>query len=276
MKTKEDVVDGTAEVVTWWLTEREKKFAGGLKDTMNVNPFMLPLVSAMHGIDSPDELAEMLLGAHLVGGHNTGFGKLVDEKLLPRVFDTKKLDGAYRSTTPPYSQAAFNDIDHVVPRAGHVDLLSLKSSPWTINLSNARDLNTSFAQIRDHQIEPNPGKYGEIAMGVIYGTAAALTDKYHILRGETAAQRQKHKVVDVTDVVNVYAGRKLWTWINDGEDRTQDWILTGIQNAAASVGAPATRKALIAKFVASQSTLSNFLKADGSIDWHAFLSSVNG
>jgi len=271
-----DVVTRTKDVVSWWLTNRARKFAAGQKDTMNVNPFMLPLVSALHGTDSVEELGEVLLAAHLLGGHSTGFGKLVDEKLLPQVFRTSKLDAKFRSTTPPYSQASFNDIDHLVQRENHVDLLSLKASPWTLNLSVARDLNKSFEQIRDHQMEPNPGKYGEIAVGVIYGTASTLTDKYHVLRGETLAQRNKHKVVDVTRDVNVYAGREFWSWLNDGEVQTQDWVLNGVVEAAAVFGSTSEQRKLVRALVANNPSLSALGTDHGNLQWKAFLDNVNG
>lgn len=276
MKTHKDVVAVTEAVVTAWLTLRARKFVEAQKDTMNVNPFMLPLVAALHGTDTVEEMGELLLGAHLIGGHNTGFGKLIDEKLLPAVFETSKLSANFRASTPPYTQAAFNDIDHVVHRAGHDDLLSLKASPWTLNLSVARDLNASFEQIRDHQMEPNPGKYGEIAMGVIYGTASALTDKYQILRGETAAQRSKHKVSDLTSTVNVYAGREFWTWLNEGERSTQDWLLEGILSAASKFGTAKDQKALVKAMVTDNTSLSKLGTSAGKLDWSAFLASING
>lgn len=271
-----DVVSRTCEVVSWWLTNRAKKFAAGQKDTMNVNPFMLPLVSALHGTTSVEELGEVLLAAHLLGGHSTGFGKLIDEKLLPTVFGTSKLDARFRASTPPYSQAAFNDIDHVVHRGASVDLLSLKASPWTLNLSMARDLNTSFEQIRDYQMEPNPGKYGEIAVGVIYGTADSLTDKYQVLRGETPVQRNKHKVSDLTATVKVYAGRAFWAWLNDGEPSTQDWVLDGVLEAATSFGKTSDQRALVRSLVTGSTSLTALGTDGADLKWRDFLSSVNG
>jgi hypothetical protein len=276
LKTQTEIVSATESVVTTWLTLRARKFVEAQKDTMNVNPFMLPLVAALHGTDTVEEMGELLLGAHLIGGHNTGFGKLIDEKLLPAVFETSKLSAKFRATTPPYTQAAFNDIDHIVHRATYDDLLSLKASPWTLNLSVARDLNASFEQIRDHQMEPNPGKYGEIAMGVIYGTASALTDKYQILRGETKAQRSKHKVSDLTGTVNVYAGRDFWTWLNEGEQLTQDWLLEGILTAASKFGTASDQKSLVKAMVTDSKSLTKLGTTAGKLNWSAFLESING
>lgn len=271
------IVNGTAEVVGGWLASRQaSKFAITAKETINVNPFLLPLVAAMHGTESVEELGELLLAAHLIGGHNTGFGKLFDEKLLPRVFGTSKLDARYRAATAPYSQSAFNDIDHIVHRAGHDDLLSLKASAWTINLGGARDLNKSFADIRLHHIKPYPGKYGEIAVGVLTGTAASLTDKYQILRGETAKQRLKHDVTDLTDTVHVYAGREFWAWLNADERETQEWVLEGVLEAASSYQDSARQKELIRALSTSSDAFRALGEDRAAPDWNAMMRQVNG
>ncbi len=269
------VTEGTEGVIAWWLSTRQKnKFVGSHRETISVNPFLLPLVAALHGVDDVEELGEVLIAAHLIGGHNTGFGKLFDEKLLPQVFGTSKLDSKFRAATAPYSQSAFNDIDHIVHRDGFDDLLSLKASPWTINLGGARDLNKSFELIRLHHVKPYPGKYGEIAMGVLYGSQ--LTDKYQILRGETQRQRNLHDVVDITDTVNVYAGRAFWSWLNDGEDATQEWVLSGVLKAAATFKEGTNQKELISALVGSSAAFASLLSDDGQPDWSKMLRSVNG
>ena len=210
----------------------------------------------------------------MVGGHNTGFGKLFDEKLLPRVFDTRKLDKRFRESTPPYSQSAFNDIDHVVPRDGYDDLVSLKSSRWTINLGGAKDLNRSFEQIRQHHMRPYPGRYGEIAVGVLYGRE--LTDKYQVLRGETERQRRLHDVTDLTDTVQVYSGREFWSWLNDGQSDTQDWIMDGLLLAVEEFKGTSAQKALMFDLVRNSENL-RVLGADGNnFEWHKMLKHVNG
>lgn len=275
-KTKSEIVDGSDRVGRWWLANRQKKLHGGTRETINVNPFMLPMVMAYHGLDSVEELGELMLGSHLIGGHSTGFGKLIDEKLLPHVFGTQKFDAAYRRVTPPYSQSAFNDIDHAVFRDGYTDLLSLKASPWTINLGGAKDLNASFHQIRDYYIRPAPGTYGEIAVGVWYGHKGELTDKYTILRGADAVKNRKHNVVDLTDNVNVYAGRCFWTWLNFGESRTQEWVLEGLIQAARSMTEKDKQQAAIHGLIKESSAFKDLSLSDGSPDWFSVLRRVNG
>lgn len=275
MISRDQVVDGTKEVVLWWLENRQReKFQKIQHETFNPNPFLLPLVATLHGADSVEELGEILLAGHLVSGHNTGFGKLFDEKLLPRVFGTSKLDKAYRNSTPPFSQSAFNDIDHVVHRDGYDDLLSLKASKWTINLGGSKDLNRSFEQIRLHHIRPYPGRYGEIAVGVLYGQE--LTDKYQVLRGETQRQRDMHDVIDLTDTVNVYSGRSFWSWLNDGEALTQEWVMEGVLAATESFADSDRQKKLIRALVDSSESLSSLRGGVGTFDWKKMLNEVNG
>ena len=236
--------------------------------------FCFLLVAALHGVDSVEELGEILLAGHLVGGHNTGFGKLFDEKLLRRIFDIRKLDKRFREFTPPYSQSAFNDIDHVVPRDGYDDLVSLKSSRWTINLGGARDLNRSFEQIRQHHMRPYPGRYGEIAVGVLYGRE--LTDKYREVLGETERQRRLHDVTDLTDTVQVYSGREFWSWLNDGQSDIQYWIMDGLLLAVEEFKGTSAQKALMFDLVRNSENL-RVLGADGNnFEWHKMLKHVNG
>ncbi|MGK3949160.1 hypothetical protein [Microbacterium sp. K2] len=275
MADRDEVVEGTKDVVVWWLENRQReKFEKIQHATFNPNPFLLPVVASLHGADSVEELGEILLAGHLVSGHNTGFGKLFDEKLLPRVFGTIKLSKAYRKDTPPFSQSAFNDIDHIVRRVGYDDLLSLKASKWTINLGGAKDLNRSFEQIRGHHMRPYPGRYGEIAVGVLYGQD--LTDKYQVLRGETQRQRDMHDVIDLTDTVNVYPGRAFWTWLNDGESGTQDWVMEGVLAATEAFADSARQKRLIRELVEGSESLSSLAGASVPFDWNRMLREVNG
>lgn len=275
MADRDEVVDGSKDAVLWWLENRQReKFENIQHETFNPNPFLLPVIATLHGADSVEELGEILLAGHLVSGHNTGFGKLFDEKLLPRVFGTRKLDKAFRATNPPFSQSAFNDIDHVVPRTGYDDLLSLKASKWTINLGGAKDLNRSFEQIRLHHVRPYPGRYGEIAVGVLYGQE--LTDKYQVLRGETERQRSMHDVADLTDTVNVYSGRAFWSWLNEGESQTQEWVMEGVLAASEVFADSARQKRLIRALVNGSESLSSLRGDSMAFDWNRMLNEVNG
>ena len=144
---REDIVQGVANQATWWLGERLKKLNLERHDTMEVNPFMAPLISALHGHTSFEDLAEFLIVGHFAIGHATGFGKLVDEKILPSVFNTQKLDRKFRSSNATLKLACFDNIDHIVSRKGKTFLLSQKASKWTIQLGQACPSSEHFAQI---------------------------------------------------------------------------------------------------------------------------------
>ena len=58
---------------------------------MSINPFLLPFIAEYHFLSNLSELFNIIIASHLITGHNTGFGKLVDEKILPEVFGTIKL-----------------------------------------------------------------------------------------------------------------------------------------------------------------------------------------
>ena len=140
----------------------------------------MPFLFDYHNLDSFEDLADLVIASHLMTGHNTGFGKLIDEKILPNVFGAKKLDSTFRKSTPPFGEACFDEIDHIVERDdGTKELLSLKAGKWTIQLTMAVQLNTSFNEI----LNQHPGVANNIAVGVFYGTKDGLTDKYDILRG---------------------------------------------------------------------------------------------
>ena len=94
--------------------ERQKKLVELRHETMSVNPFLLPLIFGIHQFQNFDELAEFLVAAHLSTGYATGFGKLIDEKILPKVFGTTKLDKATRRSHP-LTMSVFNEIDHIIP-----------------------------------------------------------------------------------------------------------------------------------------------------------------
>jgi len=95
MKTKHDVVKDVKKWAKWWILQRKKKLEEQLNETMSINPFMMPFLFDYHNLKSLDELVDLVIASHLMTGHATGFGKLIDEKILPNVFGTVKLDSNY-------------------------------------------------------------------------------------------------------------------------------------------------------------------------------------
>jgi hypothetical protein len=270
---REAIVNGVQQQAEWWLDERFKKVKQEKHATMEVNPFMAPLISALHGHSDFLELADFLLGGHFAIGHATGFGKLIDEKVLPKVFGTTKLDKASRAGTL-FARSCFDNIDHVVRKDGEDILLSLKASKWTIQLGQAIQLNNSFKIIRD-SFEAAEHAHKKVVIATFYGTAEKLTDKYDLVRGINTGAN--HDVHDLQEYVTILSGQEFWAWLGDHED-TQLWVLQGIQNA---IGAKreALREAqtLMAEFRNSFARrFAAFIDADGIIDWVGILKATNG
>lgn len=275
---KAEVVAGVSKQIVWWMGERHKKLAELRHETMSVNPFLLPLIFGIHQFKDFDELAEFLVAAHLSTGYATGFGKLIDEKILPQVFGTTKLDKATRRTAP-LSMSAFDEIDHIIPSTDNrpAKLLSLKAGRWTIQLTMAVQLNKAFEELLQLRGSNQLGNFtfDEIAVGVFYGTKDTLTDKYDILRGINRGAN--HDVIDLTAHVHIYAGREFWAWLNGGEQQTQEWVLKGItqgfQVAEKSLG---SLEKLLAEFRKEFSQKFQFaVRPDSSIDWEAIIKKIN-
>ena len=276
---KAEVIAGVSKQIVWWMGERQKKLTELRHETMSVNPFLLPLIFGIHQFQDFDELAEFLVAAHLSTGYATGFGKLIDEKILPQVFGTTKLDKATRRTAP-LTMSVFDEIDHIIPAANGkpAKLLSLKAGRWTIQLTMAVQLNKAFKELLELRDSKKLGGFifDEIAVGVFYGTKDTLTDKYDILRGINRGAN--HDVTPLIEHVHVYAGREFWTWLNGGEQETQEWVLEGILQGFAvaerSMGSLAELLVSFRKEFSQQ--FQSYVRPDHTIDWHAIIKKING
>lgn len=120
------VVKLVGDETCWMVKQRMDKLKDTLYESMSVMPFLLPILFDIHGAKTVQELGDLLVVGHLMVGHATSFGKLMDERILPKVFKTVKFSGAYRASNPPFSEAMFNEIDHLVNRPDGPVLLSLK------------------------------------------------------------------------------------------------------------------------------------------------------
>jgi hypothetical protein len=271
----DEVIDNVSEWVQWWVGQRRAKLTQLRHETHAVNPFLWPITFGMHGFSSMEQMAEFQLAGHLVEGHATGFGKLVDEKILPNVFGTQKLDKAYRENTPPLIQSQFDNIDHLVPTAkGAVDLLSLKAGRWSIQLGQAVQLNRSL-QVLLRERDRGGFQFDRIVIGVFYGTEATLTDKYAIIRG--LATRAVHDVVDISEHVDVLAGRSFWAWLNGGELATQEWVLDGIfAGMEADKQANGDLADLYRAFIRDYEATYSPYMTSGDMNWRQLLGDVNG
>ena len=272
MIPKQQVIDAVAKETEWVVEQRMAKLRGEHLDSMSVNPLLIPILYDLHAAPSFKELGTLLLAGHLMAGHNTSFGKLVDEKILPNVFGTLKLNVSYRRNNVPLIESCFNEIDHIVLRPSKLPaLLSLKASKWTIQLTAATQLNHAFSVI----LSKYPDRYSEIVVGVFTGKTGTLTDKYDILRGINRGAN--HDVIDLRESVSVYAGREFWAWLNGDEQETQDWVLDGVLRGLQNANIREDCDELLLNFAnAFQSLYAKHIKEDGAVDWHAILREVNG
>lgn len=269
---EQTVIAKVEEIAKWWIKQRADKIAALQHKTMEVNPFLAPLICALHGIDSTDELADFITAGHFYIGHGTGFGKLIDEKILPQAFGTEKLDKAYRKSEG-LMDPAFDDIDHIVRKSGSTQLLSQKASKWTIQLGQAMGLNRSFKSLLDMR-ERGEIEFDRIVVGVFYGHNDDLTDKYRILRGVSTGAA--HDIVDISAHVDVYAGRAFWEWLADAPN-AQEWVIKGIFRAINAMK-QSEKKAQKASEVIEQNITGMLGKLDGvkaEEDWLKFISATN-
>jgi Type II restriction endonuclease EcoO109I len=266
----DDVVKGVAEETELFLARRLRKLRTEISGVLNVNPFLMCALQDFHQIKDQKSLAEYMLNSHLATGHSTGFGKMIDEKVLPKVFGTIRLDEKFRSK-PPYNGEAFDDIDHLVTRSDGRHLLSLKASSWTIQYGQAMGIYSNFKKLGDLKQQQQG-----ITMGVFYGHKGLLTDKYRIIKGENV---RRQEILENLDYVEVRAGKDFWTWLNDDEPATQDWVLEGIQKGAKDFlkHNPGMMEVVGG---AGQMLVKEFQKKyglpqDGSLDWFVLLHAVN-
>ena len=77
---------------------------------------------------------------------------------------------------------------------------------------------------------------------------------------------------------SVHAGRRFWSWINYGEDQTQDWMMTAILEAVDEFQAENPDiDELGARF--RRAFVENYgqhITAAGDIDWTGILDEING
>jgi len=272
MKNEAAVVGNVKHWAKWWILQRKQKLEKQLNETMSINPFMMPFLFDYHDLQNLDELVGLIIAGHLMTGHATGFGKLIDEKILPNVFGTTKLDSGFRKLTIPFNKSCFDEVDHYIIREnGSKQLLSLKAERWTIQLTMAVQLNTAFYEI----LSDHGNVADEIVVGVFYGRKEDLTDKYDILRGVNRGAN--HNVRDITEHINVYSGREFWSWINYGEHRTQEWVLKGIIEALREERIHETASALLKQFKDSVvEKYENNIRNGAELDWYKLLQKING
>jgi hypothetical protein len=267
---REIIEAGTAKEISLFLARRLRKLRTHISGVLNVNPFLMCALEDFHQIRNQTSLAQFMLNWHLGGGHATSFGKMVDERLLPGVFGTTRLDSTFRDT-PPFNEEPFDDIDHLVIRTDGEYRLSLKASSWTIQYGQAMGLYRNFEALGARGLAGSG-----VVVGVFYGHKGLLTDKYRIVRGENV---RRSEVLKPLDFVQVKAGAEFWTWLNDDEAGTQDWVIEGIKRGVREFSSNNPTMADVVggatQLLVTELRAKYNLAEDDSIDWIALLHAIN-
>lgn len=202
-----------------FLERRHQKIKSLKLRDLNFNPILLRLVRDMHSLDTPEAVVNYLVTSTLRAGEETAYGWLVD-LFLPPLF------GA--STPPeredPYKWEGYKEIDKEIerpnPSTGKVarHLISLKSGPFTINDTMAREMAENVKSLQKFGKEP-------VIYGVTYGRADQLSNKPYIVKGEFPDDR-----------VAILVGREFWDWLA-GYDNAHLDILNGIADGEAAFAA---------------------------------------
>lgn len=270
MPTRQEIIAGTANETSLFLSRRLRKLRTQISSVFNINPFLMCALQEFHQLVDQHSLAEFMLSWHLGTGHATSFGKMVDEKLLPNVFKTIRLDSTFRHT-PPYNSPAFDDIDHLVSRYDGEYLLSLKASSWTIQYGQAMGLYRNFLELGQRNLQR-----AGVVVGVFYGHKGLLTDKYRIVRGDNV---RRQEILMPLNYVQVKAGAEFWSWLNNDEQQTQDWVMEGIIHGAAQFSENNPEMAEIvggaSQLLVKELQAKYGLPSDGSIDWFFLLHAIN-
>ncbi len=270
MIKREQIIEGTALEIALFLGRRLRKLRTEISGVLNINPFLMCALQDFHQITDQASLAQCILNWHLGTGHATSFGKMIDEKLLPNVFQTVRLDSTFRYK-PPYNSPPFDDIDHLVKRHDGNYLLSLKASSWTIQYGQAMGLYHNFLALGEQNLQG-----AGVVVGVFYGHKGLLTDKYRIVRGENV---RRQDILSPLSYVKVMAGAEFWSWLNDDEKATQDWLLEGIEQGVQdfSRNNPAMHEVVggAAQLLVKELQTKYKLPEDGRLDWSFLVHAIN-
>jgi hypothetical protein len=199
-----------------FLDRRYKKIKSLKLRDLKMNPFLLRLISQIHGLDTPAEVVDHLVRAHLHAGEETAYGWLVD-LFLPPLFG---------AATPPeredeYKWEGYKEMDKEAvrpnPASGKPErhLISLKSGPWTINDTMAQRMAQNVKAMQQYGKEP-------VVYGITYGRPEQLSNKPGIVKGEFPDDR-----------VSILVGRQFWDWLAQYEGAHID-IFNGFADGEAA------------------------------------------
>ena len=227
MPTRAETIGAVAPLIVRYLAVRVEALRKKAIGVLNVNSFLVRSVRSALPMESQSDLASFAFYPNLAHGLATAFGRLVDEKMLPSAFGTFKLNKPFRAANA-MSASHFDDIDHVVHRRDGEFLLSLKAGAWTIQHTQSMGMYENFKRLGDLGLRRDG-----VVVGVYYGHAGSLTNKYDNVRGVNARHQAS---MTPLPYVRVYAGREFWAWLNNDEPETEEWVLEGIAKGSDDFG----------------------------------------
>lgn len=154
-------------------------------------------------------------------------------------------------------------------------MLSLKAGRWSIQLGQAVQLNRSLQVLLERR-QRGDVEFDRIVIGVFYGTESTLTDKYAIIRG-LRRQGAQHDIEDISSYVDIRAGKQFWSWLNGGQESTDEWVLEGIQKGfRKSVEQDGSLADLYEAFIDDYAKEYQRYFLGGDEDWVGLLRDING
>jgi len=144
---------------------------------LNINPFLMRLLSSPVALSGPREIINFLLTQRLERGAVTSFGSAL--KKIARVF----------------SCAAYPQVDVVARRNGQESLVIVASGPWTFDKAQARSTVGLMKTLRAE----HPGS--EVVLGLCYGRAGSISN---LIR----------HTVETNGGFRVVSGAAFWTLIS--------------------------------------------------------------
>jgi hypothetical protein len=204
------IVDLIAQESQAFLERRLAKIQKLKLSDLNLNLFLLRLVSDIYSLTTPAAVIDYLTQSTLRSGDETAYGWFVDLYLPP-------LLGA---KTPPEREddqkwEAYKEIDKEAtrpnPETGKTrrHLISIKGGPLTINDTMARQMHENVSGFVTHGTDP-------VVYAVSYGRRDQLSNKPGIVKGEYPDKD-----------VSILVGREFWDWLGQYKDVHVD-IFNGI------------------------------------------------
>lgn len=174
-----------------------------------LNIFLLLMMAPAYNINSPYDLAEHLQTGEMPHGDSTGFGKFVENHILP-IFGVEEVPEKRRDQ-PRATRDLFSPIDAQMTIENTFYYTTWKAGPWTMNQSHANEMISSFPIIHEQT-------GSDIILGVFYGRYEQLNNKPALVRRGTGGY------------FHTLVGKDLWEFIT-GYENAHIHVLEAIREA---------------------------------------------